>query len=188
MTSENQDNINKLSDTVKTAASQLPVQIDIVRSLQAEIFGFVGEHIKRIESVYRLRDKFEAKVEQSLDQNAYSPQEAMAFYRSLTQQAESGTDMIVSLFKPAPGVESFLARNLSEDHTQKDKEQAAVDVLKSTSPDMLQKLDALARWVSDPSSAAIPASPLLVEDHLQAAINIDVPTPWSDDEEEVPDA
>jgi hypothetical protein len=65
----------------------------------------------------------------------------------LTQENAAGTDMIVSLFRPAPGVESFLAKNLSEDHTEKDKNKATADMLSTASADTLQKIDLLYRFM-----------------------------------------
>lgn len=190
MNSENKKEIDNLKDSIQNAAGQTPVQVDLVRGLQTEIFGFVGEHLRKIEKVYSLRDKVQAQIEVGLANNAYSPAELISFYKMLTQESAAGTDMIVSLFRPAPGVESFLAKNLSEDHTQKDKDNAAAEILKSTSPEMLQKMDLLARWVNEgPAGAnaalASPATPV---------VPIKPPIPnWGDDDEdeiapEVPDA
>lgn len=187
MTPDSQSNIDNLSKSIREASDQQPVQTDIVRELQTEIFTFVSQHIARTASVYELRSKVQAKIETNLEQNAYSPQEVIALYKMLTQETAIGTDMLVSLFKPAPGVESFLARNLSEDHSQKDKDKATADLLKTTSPDMMQKIDSLIRWMADESTTTPPAEHLTV---VEPALTFDakIPTPWSDDEEEVPDA
>jgi hypothetical protein len=185
MNEDNQTNIEQLQNTVRDAAAQVPVQVDLVRGLQTEIFGFVGEHLRKINKVYSLRDKVQAQIEVGLTNNAYTPAELISFYKMLTQESAAGTDMIVSLFRPAPGVESFLAKNLSEDHTQKDKDNASAELLKITSPDVLQKIDQLARWISEgPAAAAQPSSgPTQTVPVVKAPIPLD----WQDiDEDDLP--
>lgn len=185
MNEDNKTKIDDLHESIRKAEGVPPVHVDLVRGLQTEIFGFVGMHLKKIEKVYLLRDKIQAQIEIGLAANAYSPAELKSFYQMLTQESAAGTDMIVSLFRPAPGVESFLAKNLSEDHTQKDKDNAASELLKTTSPDVLQKLDALARWINDgPASAANPTAP------SEISSKSPLPLGWNDDDEnpEVPDA
>ena len=146
MTEKSRNVISGLHQELENPPAVIPT-IDPVRDLQKNVFEFIGEHLKKISKIHQLRDLVQEEIETNIRNKQYSPAEMIGLYRMLTIESGDGTKMIVDLFKPAPGVESFLARNLSEDHTKGDKEADLQSIIKNAPPDLLQKIDILQRFM-----------------------------------------
>ncbi len=124
--------------------------IDPIHNLRSNVFNFFTDRLDRIKKKENLLEKIQEALESQVDGGELTFDQLRSLFSSVSREQSAASEGIISLFRPVPGTPSIFANNIGAPERPDPYKEA----FNSLSPEKLQKIDALFRFLESAGANA----------------------------------